>query len=119
MDDSACEGQVPEREKHCELRPCEGLDWVVSEWSGVTSIARLLDLNYIVRPSLYHLSIVPHSATTNVISLKRRERLIAPLRTAPCIRTTNAIPIRDQNWSGSAKIFKIASTVGTRRNGAR
>ncbi|XP_035723305.1 papilin-like isoform X5 [Vespa mandarinia] len=34
MDESACEGEVPEREKHCELRPCEGLDWVVSEWSG-------------------------------------------------------------------------------------
>ncbi|XP_074105077.1 proteoglycan-like sulfated glycoprotein papilin isoform X3 [Cotesia typhae] len=34
LDDLACEGEVPEREKPCELRPCAGLDWVVSEWSG-------------------------------------------------------------------------------------
>lgn len=26
----------PESEKSCNLRPCEGLDWVTSEWSGVS-----------------------------------------------------------------------------------
>ncbi|XP_058806520.1 papilin [Phymastichus coffea] len=36
LDDSACGSQVPEREKSCEVRPCEGVDWVVSPWSGCT-----------------------------------------------------------------------------------
>ena len=36
LDDSACGGEVPEKEKTCELRPCEGVDWVVSPWSGVS-----------------------------------------------------------------------------------
>lgn len=36
LEDGACEGEVPEREKPCELRPCAGLDWVTSDWSGVS-----------------------------------------------------------------------------------
>ncbi|XP_015589222.1 papilin isoform X3 [Cephus cinctus] len=36
LENLACEEEVPEREKPCELRPCEGLDWVASEWSGCT-----------------------------------------------------------------------------------
>lgn len=36
LNDLACEEEVPEKEKSCELRPCAGLDWVVSEWSGVS-----------------------------------------------------------------------------------
>lgn len=36
LEDEACEGDVPEREKPCELRPCAGLDWVTSDWSGVS-----------------------------------------------------------------------------------
>ncbi|XP_069673465.1 papilin isoform X4 [Periplaneta americana] len=34
LGDSACPGEKPEDEKVCELRPCEGVDWVVSDWSG-------------------------------------------------------------------------------------
>ncbi|KAL6256089.1 hypothetical protein P5V15_013324, partial [Pogonomyrmex californicus] len=34
LEDEACEAEMPEREKSCELRPCAGLDWVTSEWSG-------------------------------------------------------------------------------------
>ncbi|XP_011689368.1 PREDICTED: papilin isoform X5 [Wasmannia auropunctata] len=34
LEDEACEAEMPEREKACELRPCAGLDWVTSEWSG-------------------------------------------------------------------------------------
>ncbi|XP_034936854.1 papilin isoform X2 [Chelonus insularis] len=34
LPNSSCEGEMPESEKPCELRPCAGLDWVVSEWSG-------------------------------------------------------------------------------------
>lgn len=26
---------IPEKERSCQLRPCEGIDWVASEWSGV------------------------------------------------------------------------------------
>ncbi|XP_036145237.1 papilin isoform X3 [Monomorium pharaonis] len=34
LEDEACDTEMPEREKACELRPCAGLDWVTSEWSG-------------------------------------------------------------------------------------
>lgn len=36
LDDSACSEATPEREKACELRPCEGVDWVTSDWTGVS-----------------------------------------------------------------------------------
>lgn len=36
MGDSACAGDKPETEKPCHIRPCEGVDWVVTEWSGVS-----------------------------------------------------------------------------------
>lgn len=36
LEDDDCSGEErPESEKACNLRPCEGLDWVTSEWSGV------------------------------------------------------------------------------------
>lgn len=35
LNDDECEAQKPNSEKKCELRPCEGVDWVTSEWSGV------------------------------------------------------------------------------------
>jgi hypothetical protein len=38
LGDSACPGEKPEEDKPCELRPCEGVDWVVSDWSGVSDI---------------------------------------------------------------------------------
>lgn len=31
----------PETERKCNLRPCEGVDWVTSEWSGVRLFAIL------------------------------------------------------------------------------
>ncbi|KAK4885313.1 hypothetical protein RN001_001584 [Aquatica leii] len=36
LDESECldEEEKPETEKLCNLRPCEGIDWVTSEWSG-------------------------------------------------------------------------------------
>ncbi|RZF40156.1 hypothetical protein LSTR_LSTR010108 [Laodelphax striatellus] len=34
LDDSACPEEKPETEMACHLRPCEGLDWITSEWSG-------------------------------------------------------------------------------------
>ncbi|XP_046586723.1 papilin isoform X2 [Neodiprion lecontei] len=34
LPDSACPEERPESEKDCELRPCAGIDWVVSKWSG-------------------------------------------------------------------------------------
>lgn len=43
LENSVCEGDVPESEKPCELRPCAGLDWVVSEWSGVSNKALMLE----------------------------------------------------------------------------
>lgn len=35
LNDEECETEKPEIEKSCELRPCEGVDWVTSSWSGV------------------------------------------------------------------------------------
>lgn len=35
LNDGECEAQKPNTEKSCELRPCEGVDWVASTWSGV------------------------------------------------------------------------------------
>ncbi|KAM3958095.1 LOW QUALITY PROTEIN: proteoglycan-like sulfated glycoprotein papilin [Aphomia sociella] len=34
MDDSKCEEKKPEVEQTCILHPCEGVDWVVSDWTG-------------------------------------------------------------------------------------
>ncbi|XP_050528636.1 papilin isoform X2 [Daktulosphaira vitifoliae] len=34
LNDSDCDSQKPETEKSCELRPCEGIDWIASMWSG-------------------------------------------------------------------------------------
>lgn len=38
LDDAYCvpQQQKPEKERKCNLRPCEGVDWVTSEWSGVS-----------------------------------------------------------------------------------
>ncbi|KAL1122943.1 hypothetical protein AAG570_003268 [Ranatra chinensis] len=32
--DLACSAEKPPSEKDCNLRPCEGVDWVTSDWSG-------------------------------------------------------------------------------------
>ncbi|KRT86056.1 hypothetical protein AMK59_2573, partial [Oryctes borbonicus] len=34
LDDSECPQKKPETSRSCLLRPCEGVDWIVSEWSG-------------------------------------------------------------------------------------
>lgn len=31
-------GEKPEVSKECVLRPCEGVDWIASSWSGVSRI---------------------------------------------------------------------------------
>lgn len=36
LPDSACPVQKPEADKLCNIRPCDGVDWVVTEWSGVS-----------------------------------------------------------------------------------
>ncbi|XP_019882164.2 papilin isoform X4 [Camponotus floridanus] len=41
LEDEACETEAPEREKACDLRPCAGVDWVTSEWSGCEKICDL------------------------------------------------------------------------------
>lgn len=30
-----CAEKKPPTEKECMLTPCEGVDWIISEWSGV------------------------------------------------------------------------------------
>lgn len=35
LDDSECDDPRPEDSKECILRPCEGVDWITSSWSGV------------------------------------------------------------------------------------
>ncbi|XP_024082550.1 papilin isoform X1 [Cimex lectularius] len=34
LDKEYCAEKMPETEKSCNLRPCEGLDWITSDWSG-------------------------------------------------------------------------------------
>ncbi|XP_046445127.1 papilin-like isoform X2 [Daphnia pulex] len=34
LEDSDCEGEVPSRTESCTKRPCEGVDWITSPWSG-------------------------------------------------------------------------------------
>jgi hypothetical protein len=38
LNDDECEAQKPETTKSCELRPCEGVDYITSAWSGVRNI---------------------------------------------------------------------------------
>lgn len=33
---SDCPEPKPEASQKCTLRPCEGVDWVTSQWSGVS-----------------------------------------------------------------------------------
>ncbi|KAK2706695.1 hypothetical protein QYM36_014662 [Artemia franciscana] len=34
LDDDACGEERPLEEEFCHLRPCEGVDWIASQWSG-------------------------------------------------------------------------------------
>lgn len=36
LDESECTESRPEETKKCILRPCEGVDWITSAWSGVS-----------------------------------------------------------------------------------
>ena len=36
LEDSDCEDPLPARTESCFLRPCEGVDWIVSDWLGVS-----------------------------------------------------------------------------------
>lgn len=38
LEDADCEEEKPESEQPCLLEPCEGVDWVVSDWEGVSLI---------------------------------------------------------------------------------
>lgn len=36
--DDECDGEKPAEEEECLIRPCEGIDWITSSWSGVSGI---------------------------------------------------------------------------------
>lgn len=36
LKDSDCSEPMPEASQKCILRPCEGVDWITSDWSGVS-----------------------------------------------------------------------------------
>lgn len=42
LGDSACTKEKPESEKACMQRPCDGVDWITTEWSGVSILQPLL-----------------------------------------------------------------------------
>lgn len=42
LEDSDCEGEIPSRTESCTKRPCEGVDWITSPWSGVSYTTQLL-----------------------------------------------------------------------------
>lgn len=37
LDDSECVTEKPEVKQTCMLRPCEGVDYITSSWSGVSN----------------------------------------------------------------------------------
>lgn len=43
LDDKDCQDTKPEAEKDCLERPCEGVDYIASSWSGV----RFFNIKYI------------------------------------------------------------------------
>lgn len=47
LEDSACPEEAPEKEKPCELRPCAGVDWITSAWSGV-SLPILINTSFLL-----------------------------------------------------------------------
>lgn len=36
LEDSDCYEEKPADEKSCQLRPCDGVDWMLTDWSGVS-----------------------------------------------------------------------------------
>lgn len=36
LNDADCPDTKPDETKECILRPCEGVDWITSSWSGVS-----------------------------------------------------------------------------------
>jgi len=46
LNDDDCDTEKPDTEKSCNLRPCEGVDWVTSVWSGVRKINSYFLINY-------------------------------------------------------------------------
>ena len=44
LEDEMCPGEKPETTQSCEKVPCTGVDWIVTEWSGVSSNTDLLYL---------------------------------------------------------------------------
>lgn len=40
LGDNYCQSEKPAAEKECYLRPCEGVDWVTSPWSGVRAVRK-------------------------------------------------------------------------------
>lgn len=50
LPDEDCVEDKPEEERSCLLAPCEGVDWIVSQWSGVSNI--LNSISFLVQPLL-------------------------------------------------------------------
>lgn len=42
LDNEDCPGEQPESEKTCMIAPCEGVDWIFSEWSQVSLPTRVV-----------------------------------------------------------------------------
>lgn len=43
LDDDQCVDEKPEATRECTLRPCEGVDWITSSWSGVRQFFSYFD----------------------------------------------------------------------------
>lgn len=122
LEDEACETEVPEREKDCELRPCAGLDWITSEWSGV-SLIMFYAIKILFERSRtewnVNVTCFRDSARRSAISRRKREQRSALLRTVRFIRTTCATRTRSQSSNGYATNRRTATSSGSLRSGAR
>lgn len=67
LEESECEAieTKPESEKVCNVRPCEGVDWITSEWSGVRMNAFRCN-NYIISICIYFITLYSFESSLKV-----------------------------------------------------
>lgn len=54
LEDAQCEDKKPDAEQPCMLHPCDGVDWMVSEWSGVSATIRIKKLVSTIQNTKIH-----------------------------------------------------------------
>ncbi|XP_013147767.1 PREDICTED: papilin isoform X2 [Papilio polytes] len=77
FDDAMCEDEKPATEQSCMLRPCDGVDWVLSDWSGCDTCTST------VRSRVAHCATSMHKVVNSSFCSYHP----APVLEEPCDRT--------------------------------